>query len=97
MLREQRRRRGSAPLGFLLHSENSLTEPEATILALDIPKPSEVAEGSDCVFTPSCLTLGAAGAQNDCSGPSTTRELKKRTFQKPMYFGYSTDGLEDGR
>ena len=37
VLREQRRRRGSAPLGFLLHSENSLTEPEATILALGTP------------------------------------------------------------
>ena len=96
MLREQRRRRGSAPLGFLLHSENSLTEPEATILALGTPRPSEAIEGSDCVPTPSSPTLGAAGAQDDFSGPSTTRGLRKRTFQKPVYFGYSTGELEDG-
>ena len=76
-------------------SENSLTKPKATILALDTPKPSETIEGSDCESTPSCLALGAAGAQDDCSGPSTTRGLRKWTFQKPVYCGYSTDGLED--
>ena len=69
---------------FLLHSENSLTELEATILVLDTPKSSEAIEGLDCVSTPSCPTLGAAGAQYDCSGPSTTRELRKLTFQKPV-------------
>ena len=96
MLRGQRRRRGSAALGFLLHSKNSLTQPKAIILTLDTPKPSEAIEGSDCAPTPPCPSLGAAGAQDDCSGPSTTRELKKRTFQKPAYCGYSTDELEDG-
>ena len=74
MLREQHRGRGSAPLGILLHSENSLTKPKTTILALDAPKPSEAIEGSDCKSTPSCPTLEAAGAQDDCSGPSTTRD-----------------------
>ena len=82
---------------ILLHSKNSLTELEAPILALDTPKPSEAIKGSDYVSTPSYLTLGAAGAQDDCSGPSTTRELRKQTFQKPVYCGYSTDELEDGR
>ena len=75
-------------------SENSLTKPKATILALDTPKPSETIEGSNCESTPSCPALGAAGAQDDCSGPSTTRGLRKRTFQKPVYCGYSTDELE---
>ena len=96
MLREQRRGRGSAPLGFLLHPENSLTGPEAAILALDIPKPSEAIEGSGCMFTPSCQALGAVGAQDDFSGPSATRELRKWGFQKPAYFGYSTGESEDG-
>ena len=96
VFREQRRRRGFAPLGFLLHSENSLTEPEATVLALDIPKLSGAIEGSDSVPTPSCLTSGAVGAQGDCSGPSTTRELRMRAFQEPAYCDYSTDELEAG-
>ena len=82
---------------FLPHSENSLTQSEVTILALDTPKLSGAIEGLECVFTPSCPTLGAAGAQDDCSGPSTTRELRKLTFQKPVYCGNSTDELEDGR
>ena len=60
---------------------------KATILALETPKPSEAIEGSDWEFTPSCPTLGAAGAQNDCSGPSATRGLRRRTFQKPVYCG----------
>ena len=81
---------------FLLHSENSLTEPEVTILALDTPKSSGAIEGFDCVSTPSCPTLGAAGAQDDCPGPSTTRERRKLTFQKPAYCDNSTDRLEDG-
>ena len=84
------------PTLFLLHSENSLTEPEVTILALDTPKSSGAIEGLDCVPTPSCSTLGAAGVQDDCSGPSTTRELRKLTFQKPVYCGNSTDESEDG-
>ena len=88
--------RVSAPLGFLLHSENSLTRPKATILALGTPKPSKAIEGSGCESIPSCPTFGAAGAWDDRSGPSTTRELRKRTFQKPAYCGYSTDGLGDG-
>ena len=87
---------GSAPLGFLLYSENSLTNPKTTILALDTPKPSKAIEGSDCESTPSYPTFGAAGAQDDCSGPCTTRELRKRAFQKSVYCGYSTDELEDG-
>ena len=62
VLREQRRGRGSASLGFLLHSENSLTKLKATKLALDAPKPSKAIEGSDCESTPACLTFGAAGA-----------------------------------
>ena len=81
---------------FLLHSENSLTEPEVTILAPDTAKSSGAIEGLDCVSTPSCPTLEASGALDDCSGPSTTRELRKLTFQKPVYCGNSTDGLEDG-
>ena len=81
---------------FLLHSENSLTKPEVTILALDTPKSGGAIEGLDCVSTPSYPTLGAAGAQDDCLGPSTTRELRKLTFQKPVYCGNSTDELEDG-
>ena len=81
---------------FLLHSENSLTELETTILALDTPWPSKAIESLDCVPTPSCPTLRAAGAQDDCSGPSTNRELRKRAFQKPVYCGYSADELEDG-
>ena len=81
---------------FLLHSENLLTELEATILALDTPKPSGAIEGLDCVSTPPCPTLGADGAQNDCSRPSTTRELRKLTFQKPVYCGNSTDESGDG-
>ena len=80
----------------LLHSENSLTEPEVTILALDTPKSSGAIEGLDCVSTPSCPTLGAAGAQDDYSRLSTTRELRKLTFQKPAYCGNSTDELDDG-
>ena len=56
-------------LGFLLHSKNSLTEPEATTLALSTPKPSEAIEDSDCVSIPSCPSLGTARAQDDCSGP----------------------------
>ena len=48
---------------FLLHSENSLTEPEVAILALDTPKSSGAIEDLDCVSTPSCPTLGASGAQ----------------------------------
>ena len=87
-------RAGSALLGILLHSENSLTKPKDTILALDTPKTSETIEGSDCESTPSCLALGVAGAQDDCSGTSTTRGLRKRTFHKPVYCGYSTDELE---
>ena len=82
---------------FLLHSENSLTEPEVTILALDTPKSSGAIEGLGCVSTPSCPTLGAAGAQDDCSRPSTTRELRKLTFQKPVYCGNFTDESEDSR
>ena len=27
--------------------------------------------------------------------PVSARGLRKRTFQKPVYYGYSTDGLED--
>ena len=81
---------------FLLHSENSLTEPGVTILALDTPKSSGAIEGLDCMSTPSYPTLGAAGAQDDCSGPSTSRKLRKLTFQKPVYCGNSTDGSEDG-
>ena len=81
---------------FLLYSENSLTEPEVTILALDTPKSSGAIEGLDCVSTPSCPTLGAAGAQDDCSGPSTTRELRKLAFRKPVYCGNFTDESEDG-
>ena len=81
---------------FLLHSENSLTEPEVTILALDTPKSSGAIEDLGCVSTPSCPTLGASGAQDDCAGPSTTRKLRKLTFQKPVYCGNSTDELEDG-
>ena len=82
---------------FLLHSENSLTEPEVTILALDTPKSTGAIEGLGCVSSLSYPTLGAAGAQDDCSGPSTSRELRKLTFQKPVYCGNSTDELEDGR
>ena len=89
VLRKQHRGRGSALLGILLHSENPHTKPKTAIFALDTPKPSEAIEGSDCESTPSCPTLGAAGAQDDCSGPSTTRGLRKRTFQKPAYCGYS--------
>ena len=81
MLREQHRGRGSALLGILLHSENSLAKPKTTILALDTPKPSEAIKGSDCESTPCCPALGAAGAQDDCLGPSTTRGLRKRTFR----------------
>ena len=97
VLREQHRGRGSAPLGILLHSENSLTKPKTTILALDTPKLSEAIEGSDCESTPCYPALGVAGTQDDCSGPSTTRGLRMRTFQKPAYCGYSTDELENGR
>ena len=96
MLRKQHRGRGSALLGILLHSENSLTKPKTAIFALGTPKPSEAIEGSDCESTPCYPALGAAGAQDDCSGPSTTRGLRKLTFQKPVYCGYSTDELEDG-
>ena len=53
---------------FLQHSENSLTQSEVTILALDTPKLSGAIEGLNCVFTPSCPTLGAAGAQDDAQG-----------------------------
>ena len=81
---------------FLLHSGGSLTEPEVTILALDTPKSSGAIEGLDCVSTPSRPTLGASGAQDDCSGPSTTRELRKLTLQKPVYCGNSTDELGGG-
>ena len=81
---------------FLLHSKNSLTQSEATILTLDTPKLSRAIKGLECVSTPSCPTLGAARAQDDCSGPSTTRELRKLTFQKLVYCGNSTDELEDG-
>ena len=81
---------------FLLHSENLLTEPEVTILALDTPKSTGAIEGLECVSPLSYPTLGAAGAQDDCSGPSTSRELRKLTFQKPVYCGNSTDELEDG-
>ena len=80
---------------FLLHSENSLTEPEVTILALDTPKSSGGIKGLDSVSTPFCPTLGAAGAQDDCSGPSTTRELRKLTLQKPVYCVNSTNESED--
>ena len=97
VLQEKHRGRGSALLGILLHSENSLTKPKTTILALDTLKPSEAIEGSDCESTPRYPAFGAAGAQDDCLGPSTTRELRKRTFQKPAYCGYYTDELENGR
>ena len=50
-------------ISFLLHSENSLTEPEVTILALDTPKSNGAIEDLDCVSTPSCPALGASGAR----------------------------------
>ena len=96
MLRAQHRGRVSAPLRLLLHSENSLTKLKATILALGTPKPSKAIKGSDCESIPSFPTLGAAGAHGGCSGPFTTREPRKRTFQKPVYCGYSTGELVDG-
>ena len=41
VVREQHRGRGSALLGILLHSENSLTKPKTAILALKAVKPSK--------------------------------------------------------
>ena len=64
--------------------------------APDSPKPTEGIEDSDYESTPSCPTFGAAGAQDGNPGPSTTRALRKRTFQKPVYSGYATNELEDG-
>ena len=58
LLWEQRSRRVSAPLGFLLPSKNSLTQLEATILALNTPKPSEAIKDSDYVSIPSCRLWG---------------------------------------
>ena len=95
-LREQHGKRRSALLRFLLHSENLLTKAKATTPVLDNPMPSDAIEGFDYEPTPSCSTFGASGAQFGCPGPSTARALRKRTFQKPVYSGYSTDELEDG-
>ena len=53
---------------FLLHSENSLTEPEVTILALDTPKSSGAIEDLDCVSTPSCPALGVSGVRMTSQG-----------------------------
>ena len=58
---------------------------------------SEATEGSGSESIPSSPTFGAAGAQDDRPGPSTTRALRKRAFQKPVYSGYATDELEDGQ
>ena len=93
-LLEQRR---STLLRFLLHSENLLIKLKATTLVPDSPKSSEAIEGSDYEPTPSCPTFGAAGAQDGSPELSTTRALRKCTFQKPVYSGYATDELEDGR
>ena len=97
MLRKQHRKRRSALLGFLPHSENSLSKPKATILVPDSPKSSQAIEGSDCEFTPSCPAFGAAGAQDGLPGPSIYRALRKRAFQKPAYSGYATDEFDDGQ
>ena len=96
-LREQHRKQRSALLRFLLHSENSLTKPEATILTPDSTMSSEATKGSDYEPTPSCLTFGAVGTQDDCPGPSTTRVSREHAFQKLVYSGYATDELEDGQ
>ena len=87
----------SALLRFVQRSENSLTKSKATTPIPDSPMPRGAIEGSDYESTPSCSTFGAAGAQVGCPGPSTTRVLRKRTFQKPVYSGYAVDELEDGR
>ena len=97
VLREHLRKRRSTLLRFLLHSEYSLTKPKATILAPDCPKPSEATEGSGYESTPSCPSSGAAREYDGCSGPATIRELRKRTFQKPIYSGHATDESEGGR
>ena len=97
MLRKRHRKRRSALLGFLLHSENSLSKPKASIHVLDSPKSSGDVEVSDCEFAPSCPAFGAAGAQNGLPGPSIPRALRKRTFQKPVHSGYATDEFDDGQ
>ena len=81
---------------FFIHSENSLIKPKATILVPDSPESSETIEGSDYESAPSCSAFGAARAQDDLPGTSTTRALKKRTFQQPVDSGYVTDELGGG-
>ena len=87
----------SALLRFLIHSENLLAKLKATTLVLDSPKSSEAIGGSGYESTLSCPTFGAAGTQGGSPGPSTTRALRKCTFQKPVYSGYAIDELEDDR
>ena len=69
----------------------------ATILVLGSPKSSEAIEGSDHGSTPNRPTFGAAGAQGGSPGPSTTRALRERGIRKPVYSGYASDELEDGK
>ena len=57
-----------ALLGFILHSESSLTKPKATVPAPDGPKSSEVTEGLDYESTPSCPDFKTAGARGGCPG-----------------------------
>ena len=76
---------------FLLRSENSLTKPKATTPVPDSPMSNDTIEGSNYEPTASCSTFEAAEAQVDCRRPSTTRALRKRTFQKPVYSGFATD------
>ena len=97
MLRKRHRKRRSAQFGFLLHSENSLSKPKASIRVLDSPKSSGGVEVSDCELAPSCAAFGAAGAQNGLPGPSIPRALRKRTFLKPVHSGYATDEFDDGQ
>ena len=96
-LRKQHRKQRSALLRFLLHSENSLTKPKATFLIPNSPMSCEATESSDYESTPSCLTFGSVGTQDDRPGASTTRALRKCAFQKPVYSDYATDELEDSQ
>ena len=79
-----------ALLGFILHSENSLTKPKATIPAPDGPKSSEVTEGLDYESTPSCPDFKTAGARGGLLLPGHWE------CGLLVYSGYGSGELQDG-
>ena len=77
--------------GFALRSGDSPAEPGAAVFVPDSLKSSEAIEGSEYESTHSCPAFGAAGPP----GVFYPGELRKQTFQKPVYRDYATDTLED--